>query len=108
MADYDVVVIGGGMAGLTAGMTAARYGLSTIIVDQMGPGGQILNVEKGENLPGFPEGIAGYDIGPLTQVQAEEAGADFTIDSVESLERDGDEHIVHCAEQDLRAKAVII
>ncbi len=71
MADYDVVVIGAGMAGLTAGMTAARYGLSTVIVDQMGAGGQILNVEKVENLPGFPEGIAGYDLGPIAQEQAE-------------------------------------
>jgi thioredoxin reductase (NADPH) len=108
MADYDVVVIGAGLAGLMAGMTAARYGLSVALVDQMGSGGQILNIEKIENLPGFPEGIPGYDLGPIMQEQAEAAGAEFVLDTVAGLELDGDMRIVHCAEQDLRAQTVII
>ena len=46
MRDFDLVVIGAGLAGLTAGMYGARYGLSTVIVDQMGSGGQILNAGR--------------------------------------------------------------
>ncbi|HWO73198.1 MAG TPA: FAD-binding protein, partial [Dehalococcoidia bacterium] len=77
MREFDLVVVGAGLAGLTAGMYGARFGLRTAIVDQMGSGGQIINVEKIENFPGFPQGIAGYELGPLTQEQAEAAGAEF-------------------------------
>ena len=108
MRDFDLVVIGAGLAGLTAGMYGARYGLSTVIVDQMGSGGQILNAERIENFPGFPEGIAGYDLGPLVQEQAEAAGAEFILDTAESLQPEGDGHLVTCAEETLRAKAVIV
>jgi thioredoxin reductase (NADPH) len=108
MRDYDVVVIGAGLAGLTAAMTAARHGLRTAIVDQMGAGGQVLNVDKIENLPGFPEGIAGYDLGPIVQEQAEAAGAEFYLDTVESLDQEGDLHVVRGAEDELRGPTVII
>jgi len=108
MRDFDLVVIGAGLAGLTAGMYGARYGLRTVIVDQMGSGGQILNAERIENFPGFPEGVAGYDLGPLVQEQAENAGAEFILDTAESLKPDGDDRIVTCAEETLRAKAVIV
>src|SRR5690606_16299733 len=54
---YDLVVVGGGLAGLTAGMFGGRYGLRTAVIDFMGSGGQVLNVEHIENFPGFPEGI---------------------------------------------------
>ena len=108
MRDFDLVVIGAGLAGLTAGMYGARYGLSTVIVDQMGSGGQILNAERIENFPGFPEGVAGYDLGPLVQEQAENAGAEFILDTAESLQPEGDSHLVTCAEETLRAKAVIV
>ena len=67
MSDYDVVIVGAGIAGLTAGLTAGRYGLSVAIIDQMGSGGQVLNVEKIENLPGFPQGVAGYDLGAMVR-----------------------------------------
>lgn len=108
MRDFDLVVIGAGLAGLTAGMYGARYGLRTVIVDQMGSGGQILNAERIENFPGFPEGVAGYDLGPLVQEQAENAGAEFILDTAESLESNGDDRVVTCGEEVLRAKAVIV
>lgn len=108
MSDYDLVIVGAGIAGLTAGLTAGRYGLSVAIVDQMGSGGQVLNVEKIENLPGFPQGVAGYDLGAMVQEQAEAAGATFVFDTVEGLEREDGEWLVRCAESELRAKAVII
>jgi thioredoxin reductase (NADPH) len=108
MREYDLVIVGGGLAGLTAAMYAGRYGLSTALVDQMGAGGQIVNVEKVENFPGFPEGIAGFDLGPLVQEQAEAAGAEFVMDTVQALEIDGEKRILRCAEEELQARAVIV
>src|SRR5262245_368396 len=105
MRESDLVIVGAGLAGLTAAMYSARHGLVTLLVDQMGSGGQILNAERIENFPGFPEGIAGYDLGPLVQEQAENAGAEFVLDrGVELLPDDGD-WIVKCDETELRAKA---
>src|ERR1700738_5728385 len=84
--EYDLAIVGGGLAGLTAGMFGARAGLRTLIVEQMAPGGQVLNVEKIENFPGFPSGIAGFDLGPIVQEQAEDAGAEFTMDTATGVE----------------------
>jgi thioredoxin reductase (NADPH) len=108
MRDYDLVIVGAGLAGLTAAMYAGRHGLSVGVVDQMGAGGQIVNVEKIENYPGFPEGVAGFDLGPMVQEQAEAAGAEFIMDTVEALEIDGEDRIVRCAEEELHARAVIV
>ncbi len=108
MREFDLVIVGAGLAGLTAAMYAGRLGLSVGIVDQMGAGGQIVNVEKIENYPGFPEGVAGFDLGPMAQEQAEAAGAEFIMDTVEALEIAGDNRIVRCAEDELHARAVIV
>jgi thioredoxin reductase (NADPH) len=108
MEQYDVVVVGAGLAGLTAGMVAARYGLKTVIVEHMASGGQVLNVEKIENFPGFPNGIAGFELGPLVQEQAEAAGANFVMDTAESIEVDGDKRVLRCAENTLDARSIIV
>src|SRR5215212_3207903 len=109
MREYDLVVIGAGLAGLTAAMYGARHGLHTAVVDQMGAGGQIINAERVEDFPGFPEGIPGYDLGPLVQEQAEAAGAEFVLDTATGLRLDGATRIVTCeAEDELQARAVII
>ena len=108
MAEHDVIVVGAGLAGLTAGLYAARFGLKTVIVEHMAAGGQVLNVEKIETFPGFPQGIAGYDLGPLVQEQAEAAGAEFAMDTATALEVDGSERVLHCEGGTFRARAVII
>src|SRR6476619_8640805 len=75
VADYEIVVAGGGPAGLTAALFAARHGRSTLLIDPLCMGGAILNTERIEDLPGFPEGVPGFDFGPRLQEQATGAGA---------------------------------
>jgi thioredoxin reductase (NADPH) len=106
--EYDLLIVGAGLAGLTAGMYGGRYGMRTLIVEHMAAGGQILNVEKIENFAGFPQGVAGFDLGPLVQEQAETAGAEFAMDTATRLEALGDRHVLHCAGGDYSARAVII
>ena len=108
MRDCDVVIVGAGVAGLTAAMFAARYGLNVVVVDQLGVGGQISNAGKIENFPGFPQGIGGHELGPLLHEQADAAGAEFVLDIVERLTVDGEHRILHGAVEVLRARSVII
>ena len=67
---YDVIIVGGGAAGLTAGLYTCRAGLKTLLLERLMPGGQVINAELIENYPGFPDGIPGAEIGPLMQQQA--------------------------------------
>lgn len=60
--DYELVIIGGGPAGLTAGLYAARGGLNVILIEKIVPGGQVIITDWIENYPGFPEGISGLDL----------------------------------------------
>jgi thioredoxin reductase (NADPH) len=108
MRDFDLVVVGAGVAGLTAAMFAARYGLVVVVVDQIGVGGQIINAERIENFPGLPTPLGGHELGPLLHEQAETAGAEFLLDTVEGIEAGDSHHIVHGAGERLRARAVIV
>jgi len=107
-ADYDLIVIGAGVAGLTAAMVARHHGLKVAVVAAGAAGGQIINAERIENFPGFPKGVAGHELGTLLFEQAEAAGAEFMLDTVEGLAVDGEARIVRTATQDIRAPAVVI
>lgn len=74
---YDIVVAGGGIAGLSAALAAARLGLKALVLAGDVPGGNLLAIEKVEGYPGFPEGVAGYDLCPMAQAMAAEAGAEL-------------------------------
>src|SRR5690349_1695365 len=106
MDEFDVVIVGAGLAGLTAGMVAGRCGLSVAILDPGTPGGQIINVERIENFPGFPQGIPGYELGPLVLEQAEQAGAQFFFDTALKLDTSGSQHVVRCEGTELGGRAV--
>ena len=106
--EVDIAVAGGGLAGLTAGMFAARLGHSATILTGLAPGGLLLSIEQIEGMPGFPEGVPGYELCPMAQESAEEAGAAFLMAEAEGLERDGDRWIVHSADGDVRARSVVL
>jgi thioredoxin reductase (NADPH) len=108
VADYDVVIVGSGLAGLTAGLFAARHGLSTLILESTIPGGHLINIEKIEDFPGFPDGVAGYDLCPTVQRQAADQGAEFQRAEVSSLEAQDRFWSVVTDEERHRAKAVIV
>ena len=74
--DYDVVVAGGGLAGLNAGLTAARLGRSVLVLTGVLPGGLLLTIDRIEGFPGYPDGVAGYELCPIVQTQADAAGAE--------------------------------
>ena len=75
----DVVVVGGGPAGLTAALYAARARAKTIVFESAMPGGQITTTDHIENYPGFPEGLSGAELGELMRAQAERHGAELRI-----------------------------
>jgi thioredoxin reductase (NADPH) len=109
MADRDVVVVGAGLAGSTAALFAARHGRSTLVVDAgLVPGGQMFNIARIEDFPGFPQGVAGYDLCPLLQEQAVTAGAEFRPGAVEVLAPTEIGWAVTCAGESIEARAVIV
>jgi thioredoxin reductase (NADPH) len=108
MANYDVIIIGSGLAGLTAGLFAARHGLSTLVLESNIPGGHLISIEKIEDFPGFPDGIAGYDLCPTVQRQAADHGAQFQRAEVLSMEAQDRMWSVGTDEERHRAKAVIV
>ena len=71
----DIVIVGAGPAGLAAGIYAARAGLSAVVLEELGAGGQLLSIDNLENYPGFPEGINGFEAAYSLQAQAERFGA---------------------------------
>ena len=85
MRDVDLAIVGAGVAGLTAATVAAQHGFSVLVIERMGCGGQVMNVETIHNMPGFPQGVSGFELGPLLQEQAEAAGAEFMLDTVTSV-----------------------
>jgi len=107
MQDIDVVIVGAGVAGLTAAMVAGRHGVKVAVVDRIGVGGQISTVERIENFPGFPLGIAGHELGPLLHEQAEAAGVEFMLDTIESIASEGGRFLVRGVDT-LQARAVIV
>src|SRR4030042_1193708 len=86
MFDYDAVIVGGGPAGLTAGLYVSRGNWRTLLIDKESPGGYIKNIELIENYPGFSEGIAGAQLATQMVKQAAKYGLKFEQAEVSSIE----------------------
>ena len=106
--EYDIVVIGGGVAGLTASIYAGRYGLNVALFERMMGGNQMVNVERIEDFPGFPQGISGAELIPQIQEQALAASVVFRMEEVYDLTVDGPYKNVITHDGIYRAQALII
>lgn len=87
---YDIVIIGGGPAGLSASIYSKRFGLSTLLIEKFGIGGQAILTDIVENYPGFPEGIKGSELVNKMEEQAKKFGVEFLIDEVLEVEIDNE------------------
>ena len=106
--EYEVIIIGGGPAGLTAGLYASRARLNSLLIEKMGVGGQIANAERVENYPGFPEGISGFELGQLMHQQAEKYGLKTIIAEATGIELHRRQKVVKTTKGDFIARAMII
>lgn len=105
--ECDVVIIGGGPAGLAAGLYAARARRCAVMLEKSVIGGQIALTASIENYPGFPDGVNGFDLAEAMLHQAEKYGLSTIYVSALSVERDGDYFVVRTPEGDFHTKTVI-
>ncbi len=105
---HDVAVIGGGTTGLSACIYTLRYGLSTLLIEGTGPGGQIINADTIENYPGFPQGVMGPDLVFALQEQAWNLGVRYEIGQVQGLDVQAQPMIVRTEGGEFPARSVII
>ncbi len=106
-AKYEVVIIGGGPAGLTAGLYTARAGLKSLLIERGAFGGQMFNAPLVENYPGFPEGVSGAELGALMHKQAAKYGLKTVTAEVTGV-KTGKPHRIITTGGSFEAEAVII
>lgn len=105
---FDVIIIGGGGAGLTAAIYTSRAKLSTLLLEKTMPGGQIASTDLVENYPGFPDGIQGPEIAQRMEAQASRCGATINYEEVKGLSREADLFKVTTTENHYSAKGIIL
>ncbi len=106
--DYELVIIGGGPAGLTAGLYAARARLNVILIEKVVPGGQVLTTDWIENYPGFPEGISGPDL--IRKMTEQVKKFDLNIESNEVISLDLSEPVkkIRLSDRTITSHTIII
>jgi thioredoxin reductase (NADPH) len=106
--EFEVVIAGGGIAGLTAALASARLGRKTLVLTGDVLGGLLLSIDKVDGFPGFADGIPGYDLCPMVQEQAVGAGAEFATTCVDGLERRDDSWCIVSGNDRLLARSLIL
>ncbi|MBI3965273.1 MAG: thioredoxin-disulfide reductase [Chloroflexi bacterium] len=105
---WDIIIVGAGPAGLTAGIYAARAKRKTLIVEKLVPGGQVAITEWIENYPGFVDGVGGLELGEILKKQAERFGAVLVSDEITKVDARSEPKIAHGDGGDYRGRTVII
>jgi thioredoxin reductase (NADPH) len=105
---YDVIIIGAGPAGLSAGIYASRARLKTAMIEKMAVGGQIINSLLVENYPGYKDGISGVDLTMAMHEQANKFGLETLYDEVLSIDVEGGRKTLKTSQGDIVSKAIII
>lgn len=106
--NWDIVIIGGGPAGLTAGIYAARARLHTLLIEKDMIGGNIVYAELVENYPGFPDGISGMDLTRMMHEQATRFGMETRMTEITGLTINDKVKIIKTGDEEITARAVII
>jgi len=107
MSKYEVIIIGGGPAGLTAGLYTSRAGLKSLLIERGIFGGQIVNARQVDNYPGFPEGISGFELASLMHEQAIKYGLEAINGTVTAI-KPGYNYSIITADGNFEAETVII
>jgi thioredoxin reductase (NADPH) len=105
---YEIIIIGGGPAGLTAGIYTARDRLRSLLIEKGLVGGQLVNAERLENYPGFPEGISGFELTETMHRQATKHGLETVIAEVTGIKLEQGRKVVETTEGNFSAEVVII
>jgi len=105
---YEVIIIGGGPGGLTAGLYTSRARLSTLLIESALFGGQMTTTELIENYPGFPQGVTGDELSRRMEEQAKRFGMETVPQEVVKVSLEGDMKVVQTYESTYRCDALII
>lgn len=106
---HELIIIGAGPGGLTAGLYASRARLDTVLLEKGAAGGQILVTDWIDNYPGFPEGISGFDLAEKIAAQAQRFGLEITSKTVTGMDLSAEVKTISLDDgQSLRGRAVII
>jgi thioredoxin reductase (NADPH) len=105
---YDMLIIGGGPAGVTAALYGARAGLSVLLLEKMITGGEIVSTERLDNYPGFPEGITGAEFGELLAGHLKSLSVPVRFEAVEEVSLRGEQKKVFTNGEEYPAQNVVI
>ena len=107
MVNVDVAIVGGGPAGLSAGIYASRAALKTVLFEQGMPGGLAASTETIENYPGFSSGIGGPELAQNMEAQARRFGLEIVYAEVEEIKKEDGFFFLKTDEDEFKTKAVI-
>ena len=105
---YEVIIIGGGPAGLTAGLYTSRARLKTLLIENALVGGQMTTTELIENYPGFPQGVTGEELSRLMEEQAKRFGLEIINDEIVEVKIDGEEKRIKTSGADYTGESLIL